>query len=624
MFKKIFAFEIQNAFRRPAVYLYWLAIFIFTLIPFSIAALDLFPEQREEKIDAFVTIVNKNDLPVKEVLLDGDDLTDYTILYKGSVLPYTAPLIYSRGKMDFFHTGYDTADFRLYQFPQPLLPGDTMEIEVRSVIASKGFSNKLEGTNLLGNGIFFTGGLPGLGYDEDDEIWDNNIRKEKGLPAKKFPEIAQGDIKGTRNLQSSPNFDLINYDLTVSTAGDQQIITSGVLTKKWIENGRNYFHYGQDGPGMYCPLVILSARYDNYRDTVTVNGKIIPVNIAFLPEHNFNKKRFAADCKDGIEYFSKAYGDYPFSSITMAEGSIYTPRSAAFSSLLTCAEYFLWDIDFNHTKEFDYSYFELGHLLGDQWWRYQVAANNTVGSIDIPSGLAAYSALILEEKKYGLEIMNTILHDKLRTYLFLRTRDAAERPLINANSWYEFDLKAGNVLYGLTDLIGEDSMNIALQEFKNNYAFKNKGPFAGANDLFDCLKKHTPDSLQYYLNDTWKQVTLYDNKITAVTAIPTANANEYKVTVQCNVEKTYLDEKGNDIPDTHMNDYIDIGVFAADVPGHFGPLQGKPLYIKKFKLASGEHTIVITVQGKPIKVGIDPYAKLIDHIPADNLKNIDY
>src|ERR1700752_4032965 len=39
MFSKIFLFEIQNRIRRPAVYLYFLAIFFFTLSAFSTVSL---------------------------------------------------------------------------------------------------------------------------------------------------------------------------------------------------------------------------------------------------------------------------------------------------------------------------------------------------------------------------------------------------------------------------------------------------------------------------------------------------------------------------------------------------------------------------------------------------------
>jgi hypothetical protein len=196
-----------------------------------------------------------------------------------------------------------------------------------------------------------------------------------------------------------------------------------------------------------------------------------------------------------------------------------------------------------------------------------------------------------------------------------------EHPLISADKWFEWSGKASVVLFGLRDLMGEDSLNAALREFKDAYAFKSSPPFAGANDLYRCLQKHTPDSIQYYLTDTWQKITLYENKITEVNALPTGKNNEYKVTLSVEAGKIWIDDKGNDIPAKNMNDYIDIGVFAAESRNKDGRTQVNPLYLKKYRLTTGHHTISILVQGKPARAGIDPYAKLIDRQPNDNIKD---
>ena len=47
-----------------------------------------------------------------------------------------------------------------------------------------------------------------------------------------------------------------------------------------------------------------------------------------------------------------------------------------------------------------------------------------------------------------------------------------------------------------------------------------------------------------------------------------------------------------------------------------------PLYLKKHWLTPGEHTLEFVVDGKPVKAGIDPYNKLIDRVPDDNLEEL--
>jgi hypothetical protein len=44
---------------------------------------------------------------------------------------------------------------------------------------------------------------------------------------------------------------------------------------------------------------------------------------------------------------------------------------------------------------------------------------------------------------------------------------------------------------------------------------------------------------------------------------------------------------------------------------------------KNINYHRGQKTITIHVKGKPIKAGIDPYNKLIDRIPVDNIGEVD-
>ncbi|HEY5327670.1 MAG TPA: hypothetical protein VIJ27_11770, partial [Mucilaginibacter sp.] len=244
-------------------------------------------------------------------------------------------------------------------------------------------------------------------------------------------------------------------------------------------------------------------------------------------------------------------------------------------------------------------------------------------SQDIPEGLSIYSALVLMEKKYGKENMKWLLYGQIDYYLFAgRRMEEKEHPLIKADQWFEWGGKAAVALYGLRDLIGDDNINTALHEFRDAYAFKNNPPYAGSNNLYRYLQKHTPDSLQYYLTDTWQKITLYDNKITDVKAAPTGKNNEYKVTIKADAAKVYINDKGDDVPAKQMNDYIDIGIFAADSKNKEGRSQVNPLYLKKYKLNYGEHTITVIVKGKPARVGIDPYSTLIDRNPNDNMKDL--
>jgi hypothetical protein len=224
------------------------------------------------------------------------------------------------------------------------------------------------------------------------------------------------------------------------------------------------------------------------------------------------------------------------------------------------------------------------------------------------------------EKRFGKDNMQGILHSESSRYLMEhQTRFDKESPLVAAKQYYVWDNKAGVLMYGLKDLIGEYALNTALKEFHDVYAFRNRPPFVGSTEFFDMLKKHVPDSLQYYLTDSWEKITIYDNKVMKVTSAPTGNLNEYLVHIEVNVKKTYADSDGNEKIAGYMNDFIDIGVFAANSRNKDGRTTVNPLYLEKHKFSAGNHVINVVVRGKPLRAGIDPYNKLIDHNAEDNV-----
>jgi hypothetical protein len=252
-----------------------------------------------------------------------------------------------------------------------------------------------------------------------------------------------------------------------------------------------------------------------------------------------------------------------------------------------------------------------------------VALNETVGAFDIPEGLATYDGLVMTEHKYGKDNMQWILREKLWPYTFIRRRqEEADSPIIASNHWFSWDGRTAVELYALRDLIGEDSIDAALREFRDSFAFRMAGPYAGSGDLYAALERHTPDSLRYFLTDGWLKNRLYNNRLDAVTVTGTGKPDEYKVELHVHVEKVWIDAEKRETAATGMADYIDIGVFGAPkLNAATGRDQTNPLYLQKYKLTAGDHTLTMTVHGKPTWAGIDPYSKLVDRNVGDNVKS---
>ncbi|MGB3589836.1 MAG: M1 family aminopeptidase, partial [Tunicatimonas sp.] len=584
---------------------------------------NLYPYKRDAYFDAAVVMVNKTNEPIDSLHLSSNQLTDFALLYQGQPLDYRFPLNYDQPKFQIFGAAPQRDWYKIYKMPRTLMPGDTIELQITSSIENTGFANSGFSREVVYNGTFVGGGLPEIGYSAQNEISSDEKRREYDLPEKINDLPPHDDIYGQQTLLFTNDADLINFEAVLSTVPSQIAIAPGYIQKEWEEDGRKYYHYVQDTP-IKASFNIVSAEYDVYTDQVKLpDGQEVAIEIFYHPEHDYNLDRFAAAYKDGLEYFSNTYGNFQFRQMRLLEFPRYAGFAQSFPNTVPFSESFGWLADLSDPNSFDYTYYVTAHELAHQWWGHQVTPNYTRGSNLISEALAEYSALVLTERKYGKDNMKRFLKDELDQYLRGRANESKkENTFINCNRPYQWYNKGSLILYALRDYIGDSAIDAAVRNFRDEFALREEPPYPGSSDLYRHLKAVTPDSLQYYLEDTWNKITLYENKTEEATAALQSDST-YLVKLDIKSAKLYADSLGMETPANYNGDYIDVGIFAADGTDENGRTKTNPIYLQKHKLAPGEHTLEITVTEEPAKAGIDPYNKLIDRVPDDNLISVD-
>lgn len=584
---------------------------------------DIFPKERDAYFDAMVQMVNKTDEPIDSLHLSGQGFRYFHAIYNGDTLGYRAPLKVDKAKFKVFGAEDARPWYKIYKLPATLNPGDTIDLQLTAAYVNEGFVNNGYNREIVYNGTFIGGGLPSIGYSANNELSSDETRKKYDLPPKDYELPPHDDPYGRRTLLFNDDADLINFQATVSTDKDQIAVAPGYLQKEWTEDDRKYFHYVQDTQiGLFFNIV--SADYAVFEDKAKLpDGSDVNIEIFHHAAHDANLERFSAAFKDGIEYFSAAYGNYQFRQMRLLEFPRYASFAQSFPNTVPYSENFGWVANFSDPNDFDYGYFVTAHELAHQWWGHQVSPNYTRGSNLISEALAEYTALVLTEKKYGKDNMQRFLKQELDNYLSGRSNEnKKEHVFINCNRSYQWYYKGSLILYGLRDYVGDSVMNTALRKFRDKFALKTEPPYAGSNDLYTFIKAEVPDSIHYYLEDTWLKLTLYENKVEEAKARKIAD-NEFEVTIDITSQKLYADSLGMESDAQYAGDYIDIGVFAAEDTDENGRKRTNPLYLQKHKLAPGEHSITVKVKGEPVKAGIDPYNKLIDRIPDDNTTGVD-
>ncbi|WP_268035595.1 ABC transporter permease/M1 family aminopeptidase [Algoriphagus sp. PAP.12] len=584
---------------------------------------DLYPTERAAYFKAEVELVNKTNSPIDSIHFNSASLDKFNVVLNGDTLAHRFPLDYEAKKFQLFGKKPEREWYQITALPNTMQPGDTLNLTIISESTNQGFPNSGYGRELVYNGTFFSGGIPEIGYNPDSEISSDEDRRKYELPEKPEDLPPHDDPKGRQTLLFADDADFIQFEAVVSTIPTQIAVAPGYLQKEWEENGRKYFHYIQDTP-IQAFFTFVSAEYEVMKDETNLpDGQKVDIEIFYDKKHPYNLDRFLQAYKDGLTYFSETYGDFQFRQMRLLEFPRYAGFAQSFPNTVPFSESFGWVANFSDPNDFDYVYYVTAHELAHQWWGHQITPNYTRGANLISEALAEFSALILTERKYGKDNMKRFLKDELDDYLRGRAFESKkENVFINCNRAYQWYNKGSLILYGLRDLIGNEAMDSALYAFNRDFGLKQSPPFPGSADLYSYLQAATPDSLQYYLDDTWNKITLYDNRTESVIA-KEIGENEFELTLNIKSQKLYADETGKESEASYEGDYIDIGVFAEEDEDENGRTRVNPLYLEKYKIKPGESTITIRVKGNPVKAGIDPYNKLIDRIPDDNTQSVE-
>jgi ABC-2 type transport system permease protein len=598
-------------------------------------AVDIFPESRIIASKGSYSLVNKTAQPIDSmhVLVAEDN----GIKLRAMSLSRAATLVMADSS---------NGQYRIYKFAQPLAVGDSLRMDFTMHFEEHGFLNSGSSTNVVNNGTFFNSfTFPHIGYSSDVEIADEDERKKEGLGER--PRMASIDDSAARmNTYISSEADWITFEATVSTSPDQIAIAPGYLQREWTQTvagkPRKYYHYKMDS-NILNFYSFLSARYEIVRDTWRdPQGKQsdVAIEIYYHKGHEYNIQRMIESVKKSLTYYTKNFSPYQHRQMRILEFPRYVSFAQSFPNTVPYSE----SIGFiarvkDPNEDLDYPFYVTAHEVGHQWWAHQVIGANVQGATLMSESLAEYSALMVMEHEYGREVMQRFLRYDLDRYLRGRASERKkEQPLMFAeNQAYIHYSKGSLVMYALKDFIGEDSLNAALARYLRKTAFQ-EAPYTTAREFVAEIRSVVPDTLQYLVADMFEKITLYENKTSAASVKKLPNG-KYEVSMTLQAKKVYADSLGNEQPQA-LHDWIDVGVFvkktdngtakANSQAGTNGRASantaafalGKPLYFKKHKITADTTTLTVVVDEEPTQVGIDPYNKLIDRTPKDNVRDV--
>ena len=566
------------------------------------ADVDIHPERRAVDIRGRYTLRNKTGSPV--------NVLHMSVNPQATVRSMDAPGL--RLEVD-----DDTLGYRIYALDAPLAPGAELDLSFEVAIENPGFVNNGSNTSIVQNGTFFHNftWLPRIGYSPRSELSDPNDRRRLELPPiRRMPSI--DDAAARANHYLTAESDWIDFETVVSTSADQIALAPGYLQREWTEGARRYFHYKMDAPILGF-VAWLSADWEVRRD----RWNDVAIEIYHHHAHPYNVDRMIDAVKKSLDYLTSQFSPYQHRQVRIVEFPRYAGFAQSLPNTIPYSESvgFIAKLDEEDDAAIDYVFYVTAHEVAHQWWAHQVIGGNVQGSTVLSETMSQYAALMIMEREYGREQMRRFLKYELDSYLRARGGELLEElPLLLVeNQGYIHYRKGSLVMYALRDTIGEEALNAALKRYVEAVRFQ-EPPYTYSREFLSFVREAVPPEMESIIEDLFETITLYDNRLVAASHEPGPDGT-WVVTLEVESRKFRADGEGveTEIP---VDDSIDIAVFGDREPG--ASPDGKLLALEKRRIDAAETVFEIVVSEEPRRAGIDPFTKLIDRNPDNNVANV--
>ncbi len=569
---------------------------------------DLYPAQRGARFRGFYWLVNRSGRALDSLHLEvSEDATIHSL----AAATGSSNLVNDRAH-----------NYRIERLQKPLTPGDSVKLSFDIEYRYRGFPNSGNNTSLVYNGTFINSTLlPHIGYSGNYEIGSIDDRKRLKLKAK--PDVAPLNDKRELNRQFiDDQSDWVRFEAIVGTEPDQTAVAPGYLQRTWATNDRRYFHYKMDRPVANF-FSFVSARYATRTDSWSnpAGGSPVAITVYYQPGHEYNLGAMIKGVKASLSYYSKHFAPYPDRQVRILEFPGYQSFAQSFVNTIPFSEAigFVAKVDSTNPEDVDYPYYVTAHEMSHQWWGHQVMPANVEGSAVLSETMSQYAALMVMRQHVGPYQMQKFLQSELNRYLFGRSsEDRYERPLYRVGGQQHIYYQKGSmVMYGLAELMGEDSLNAAVGGYLRTNRFA-RPPYPTTPGWVAAIRKRAPDSLQNVITDGLERITLYENKVSEATSTPLPGG-KWHVRLVIDAKKVYADSLGTERDVPLKDDWLPVAVFPERKRGAAPP---KPLVFQYRRMRTGRNVLDFTTTQKPAKAGVDPYHVFIDRTLEDNVKEV--
>jgi ABC-type transport system involved in multi-copper enzyme maturation permease subunit len=507
---------------------------------------------------------------------------------------------------------------RHYRFAPALAPGEKRVLRFDLAVDFSHFPLDEYTGRLKPNGSFFNvievvpfvgGYLPSFALGEKD------TRLARGLPPDRSTIATLEEPWGrSQDIFHGQGGGFIDFEGVYGVNAGQVGFMGGELVRRWDEGSRSYFHYRSEAP-LARDFILQQGAYQIRTDRV---GDIA-VSIHYYDPYNIDA--FQGSLKAAVEYFTEQFGSYPYKHFRLIQGGGGGAGAAASSGQLTFFEYAGFISDLSRATSTDWGTFVIGHEAGHNWWGVMVPAAKVEGAPVLSETMAQYSGVMLLEKRHGRGMVARFLRHSLKQYHRERTATKfPEVPLLRSRgqSDYIHYWKGAPVIYGVKELIGEESMNRALREFVRRWRFAS-GTYPTSRDLLATIRANTPPRYQETLTDWFERIVIHDLAVTDASAERLPDGR-WRVRATVRARKR---ERTGDGAERFVTLHDPVQVVVVDEEIGRSDRYNATLLADERRFLDGERTqFEFLVNARPAAVIADPFHNYIERDVDDNVGRV--
>lgn len=328
-----------------------------------------------------------------------------------------------------------------------------------------------------------------------------------------FPKIgvfSQG-VWNCHQFHATSNFfaDYGTYDVKITVPSQYIVGATGELKEK-IRNGDGTLSHRFSQHSIHDFAWTASPHFQEHKEIYEfAPKKNTEITLLLQPYHKNLKNRYLNAVKNALNYCSRFYGDYPYSTITCVDPA-YNSRSGGmeYPTLFTAGAYFL-----SHPRipspegvtihEFGHSYFY--GLIGTNEFEDAWMDEGFTSFLDSEVYYSAYPEPLYSRRFFGIPVVYADVKIPVESSGISRHRRTTDMDIIQLPTWHFMNrnsygansyAKAELVLRSLKRYMGKDVFSQMIKEYSQNNWFKHPYP----QDFYNIVNYYAEEDMNWFFD----------------------------------------------------------------------------------------------------------------------------